>query len=191
MWHVSFLNLRPQKHCTIPLSILTKLLPQVSKSGSASWRRRPSEGPSRCPSWGHSIPACSQPTSKHPREMMILRAAHLTSEASLKTHERRAQVRPEQLRWLRSCKNSEGLLAQPLSVRVVCYWEVADIKGAYGMEEEQKDKCSTVLIMFHVLKKDRPGTSLMVQWWRIHLAMQRMLVPFLIKELRSHLPQDN
>ena len=151
---------RPQKHCTIPLSILTNLLPQVSKSGPASCRRRPSEGPSRCPSWGQFIPACSQPTSKHPREMMIFRAAHLTSEACLKTHER-TQIRPEQLRWPRRCKESEGLLSQPLSARMVCYWEVADIKGEYGMGEEQKGQAFNCIAHVSCLKKRDLG----LPWW--------------------------
>ena len=35
------------------------------------------------------------------------------------------------------------------------------------------------------------GTSLMVQWLRIHLAMQRIRVQSLVGELRSHMPQSN
>ena len=35
------------------------------------------------------------------------------------------------------------------------------------------------------------GTSLMVQWLRIHLAMKGMQIQSLVGELRSHLPQSN
>ena len=36
-----------------------------------------------------------------------------------------------------------------------------------------------------------PGTSLVVQWLRIHLAMQRTWVRFLVRELRSYMPWSN
>ena len=32
------------------------------------------------------------------------------------------------------------------------------------------------------------GTSLVVQWLRLRLIMQRVLVRFLVRELRSHMP---
>lgn len=41
------------------------------------------------------------------------------------------------------------------------------------------------------LKIPFPGTSLVVQWFRICAAMQRMWVHFLVGELRSHVPWDN
>ena len=34
-------------------------------------------------------------------------------------------------------------------------------------------------------------TSLVVQWLRIRLPMQGMRVPFLVGELRSHMPRGN
>ena len=41
------------------------------------------------------------------------------------------------------------------------------------------------------IKIARTGTSLMVQWLRICLAMQRTWVQSLVGELRSHMPQSN
>ena len=35
------------------------------------------------------------------------------------------------------------------------------------------------------------GSSLVVQWLRIHLAMQGTQVQSLVRELRSHMPWDN
>ena len=37
--------------------------------------------------------------------------------------------------------------------------------------------------------KKRKGISLVVQWLRIHLAMQEVRVPSLVGELRSHMQQ--
>ena len=35
------------------------------------------------------------------------------------------------------------------------------------------------------------GTSLVVQWLRIHLPMQRTWIQYLVRELRSHMMQGN
>ena len=39
-------------------------------------------------------------------------------------------------------------------------------------------------------KKNEVRTSLVVQWLRISLAMQRMWVQSLVRELKSHMPQS-
>ena len=44
---------------------------------------------------------------------------------------------------------------------------------------------------FSSLIKDPRGTSLEVQWLRIHLTLQRIWVQSLVRELRSHTPQGN
>ena len=39
--------------------------------------------------------------------------------------------------------------------------------------------------------KGNEGTSLVVQWLRIHLPVQGMQVPSLVRELRSHMQWGN
>ena len=49
------------------------------------------------------------------------------------------------------------------------------------------------LVQMFSYKKRRPyiPTSLVVQWLRIHLAIQRMWIQSLVGELRSHKPWSN
>ena len=48
-----------------------------------------------------------------------------------------------------------------------------------------------IQMMMATLKTHNSGTSLVVQWLRIHLAMQGTKVQSLVEELRSHMPQDS
>ena len=50
---------------------------------------------------------------------------------------------------------------------------------------------STILQFFKKFKKILSGTSLVVQWLRIHLPMQGTWVRSLVGELRSHMPWGN
>ena len=45
--------------------------------------------------------------------------------------------------------------------------------------------------LFYLQYLKTQGTSLVVQWERIHLPMQGMQVRPLVRELRSHMPRSN
>ena len=44
-------------------------------------------------------------------------------------------------------------------------------------------------LVVQMIKNLSARTSLVVQWLRLHLPMQGMQVQFLVRELRSHMPQ--
>ena len=62
---------------------------------------------------------------------------------------------------------------------------------AWGTGEKKGrtcEECSFKVKMVDELKKGTGGTSLSVQWLRLHLPMQGMQVQSLARELGSHMP---
>ena len=58
-------------------------------------------------------------------------------------------------------------------------------------EEENELFCLDLQVAKRQPERAMIGTSLVVQWLRIHLPMQGTWVRSLIGELRSHMPQGN
>ena len=56
-------------------------------------------------------------------------------------------------------------------------------------QEKQVIKIGTYHSALHVTSREAGRISMVVQWLKICLAMQGMCVQFLVRELRSHLPQ--
>ena len=56
-------------------------------------------------------------------------------------------------------------------------------------QEKQVIKIGSYHSALHVTSREAGRISMVVQWLKICLAMQGMCVQFLVRELRSHLPQ--
>lgn len=75
---VSVLSPGFKSHCVIPLS-LQPCCRHVNESWLASRRMRPTEGKSRCSSWGHPIPVLASRTPAMWESLIkMIRAAYLT-----------------------------------------------------------------------------------------------------------------
>ena len=72
---------------------------------------------------------------------------------------------------------------------IYVYVEPVHFAVQYELTQHCKATISQEKLIF--LKKGNAGTSLVVQWLRIHFAMQEMWVRFLVRELRSHMQQSN
>ena len=62
---------------------------------------------------------------------------------------------------------------------------------SYRFSGDQNASCEVQIFFSRNTKQDNVGTSLVVQWLRIHLAMQGTQVLSLVWELRSHMPWSN
>ena len=62
-----------------------------------------------------------------------------------------------------------------------------DIPGGKVLNNSNVQSLSQGGVVF--VKTAVQGTSLAVQWLRLHLLMQGVQIPFLVGKLRSHMPQ--
>ena len=61
-------------------------------------------------------------------------------------------------------------------------------KMSMGKGKKKKDRQQ---VSTQTYRKTKAGTSLVVQWLRIHLAMHETWVPSVVRKLRSHMSQSN
>ena len=59
------------------------------------------------------------------------------------------------------------------------------------MEDKYEEITQDVVQKDKEIENKKEGTSLVIQWLRIHLATQGTPVPSLVGELRSHMPRGN
>ena len=61
-------------------------------------------------------------------------------------------------------------------------------RGIFSLKVEETVCNGLLSLVVSQNKKPRTGTSLVIQWLRLHLPMQGMWVGSLVRELRSHMP---